>query len=159
MRSIIRASVVGVMLSTGLVLGSGIAAHAGGACTDPTQSGQITDAAGNSGVQVCTPAGSLTVAGNQAAPSGYVIASGADTNPGAGAGFIGVEGGASGVSVVGCSSGSYLTTDPAQPTGTPDDESSSTDANGNNVLITVGPGGPSQVSSVPPSGPCAPSAP
>lgn len=74
-------------------------------------------------------------------PGGYLVADGSGA-PGHATGYIGVEGGASGANVVGCSQGDYnngtnSNTDGANGTSGPgpNDGTGTTDANGNNVIV------------------------
>jgi hypothetical protein len=94
--------------------------------------------------------GTITASGSAQSASGYVVADGNPSNPGALSGYIGVEGSGSGVSVVGCSSGNY---DPSEAT------NGDSDADDNVIWSSSDP-----TSGIPPStsGPCAvqpPSAP
>lgn len=145
MRKILTAGAAAALMSAGLVFGSAIAAHAT-VCTNPAASGPIAN-----GVQVCTPIGSVTAAGNQANATGYIVADGAASNGNPLGGYIGVESAPNnGVYVVGCSTGDYSTTrsttaDPATQ-----------DSNGNNIIIGVDSKGLNHIPTGPPSGPCAP---
>jgi hypothetical protein len=98
-------------------------------------------------VQVCEN-GSPIVDGTATAegsagppPGGYAVADGSGA-PGGATGYIGVEGGAGGANVVGCSKGDYnngtnSNTDGANGTSAPgpNDGSGTTDSNGNNVIV------------------------
>jgi hypothetical protein len=160
MRKFLTAGAAGLLMSAGLMFGTGLAAHAGSdACTDPTQSGQTA-----SGVQICTPAGSISAAGDQSTASGYVEASGNPSNGNPGGGWIAVEGNGQGgeqLAIVGCGdpASSYQTSDneasgETEPPGSAD--GAGHDGNDNNVIVSSdGTGIPPTA----PSGDCAPSAP
>lgn len=164
MRKFLTAGAAGALITAGLILGSGAAAHADSCNGSPGVNPSYSDGA-NSGAQVCTPLGSLTAAGNQSNATGYVVADGNPSNPGAAAGYIGVENTtADGANVVGCSSGDYQGTDPesTEPTGSTDDTAApgqTLDSNDNNVI--VGQAAPPSANTLSGfgSGPCAASAP
>ncbi|MHB1785886.1 MAG: hypothetical protein ACYCS7_07015 [Acidimicrobiales bacterium] len=105
-------------------------------------------AAGSDQVCIENPAspitGTVTASGSATSTSGYVVADGNSTDPGASAGYLGVAGSSSGASIVGCSSGNY---DPNESAG---DSTASTENDSNNtVFSTTNPTPPAT------SGPCA----
>src|SRR3954470_24336608 len=61
---------------------------------------------GGSG-SVSTPLGCATASGDAASQSGYAVADGSASNPGAGAGYIGIDDSDGGPTVVGCANGDY----------------------------------------------------
>jgi len=97
---------------------------------------------GSDQVAVPTPLGVACANGDPGTQSGHVYADGESTNPGAGAGYIGVN---STQGVVGCSQGNYDRSEGADPNATP-----------NHVLLD--PSNPS-VAPPDPSDPCTPSGP
>jgi len=119
--SLLAASLGGGVVLTGTVLAGPAGASptcapggqgAGGITVNPGSS-QVPPSSGT--LQVCAEnsslpiEGTVTASGSASTASGYAVADGNDTNPGAGSGYVGVQGGASsgGAQVVGCSSGDY----------------------------------------------------
>jgi len=154
--SLVAASVGGGAVITTSLVASGIAGAdptcASGGQVVPTPAGNVTVNPGSGQIppssgalQVCSegsPAinGTATASGaaSPGGADGYAVADGNSSNQGAGAGYVGVEGGSTsgGAAVVGCSSGDYATsgTSTAPNDGTKD-------ANGNNVIVNTNGGG------------------
>jgi hypothetical protein len=157
-RKLIGSVMVGGLVTAGFMLAGVGAASANSTCAVGGPAGAYSDSSGNSGLQICLSAGpvsgTVTIAGNPnagnpAGSTGYIIADGAPTNPGALAGYIGVSSGDD-AGVVGCSSGDYNTAESAESS----DTAGSTDEN--NVIIGIPPavappntGGPCAVAPVP----------
>ncbi|GEM_PF-4633607 len=99
---------------------------------------------------VSTPLGCASAHGDAATQSGYVVADGSASNPGAGAGYIGLDSSDGGPTIVGCSNGDY------NPAGYNNSTNPSPDGTGeNNVLAS-----PNHTPTAPStSDPCTPSAP
>ncbi|HZT66431.1 MAG TPA: hypothetical protein VFA11_11635 [Acidimicrobiales bacterium] len=147
MRKILTSTLVGAVVVGGLALSAGVAG-ANSSCGSAGVNPSYTDAAGNSGVQVCTNGtpvqGTVTAAGSASTATGYVVADGSPSNSGALSGYIGADN----KGIVGCSSGDY----------TPGATDSYTPASGQNnaILLFSNPTGAPAPGS---SGPCAVSAP
>lgn len=160
-----RKFIVGSLLASAIGGGSlaaVAAATAGSAGASPTcySGGQALPAAGPLGtitvnpgsggtagaIQVCSEGssvvnGTVTASGSATTASGYAVANGdATQNPNGPTGYIGVEGGPSGVAVVGCSKGDYNNGTDSNNDGTSGASAAGpndgvTDSNGNNVIL------------------------
>src|SRR3954467_12054738 len=71
--------------------------------TGPT----VTNSGTGGTLTVGTPLGCATASGDAGSQSGYAVADGAATNPGASSGYIGVDDSDGGPTVVGCGNGDY----------------------------------------------------
>jgi len=120
LRKLVITALVGAIAALGFGILAGGAAHADPACFPGGHAaGPITVGGAQSGTggyaQVCIEGsvpitGTVTAFGDASSQQGYVVADGNSTNPGAGAGYIGVSSIDNGL--VACASGDY------DPTGT-----------------------------------------
>lgn len=146
-----------ITVFAGAALGvGGLVAVPGAQATSTCTTGVSPAGTGGTG-SVSTPLGCATAHGDAATQSGYVVADGSPSNPGAGAGYIGFDSSDGGPTIVGCSNGDY------NPAGYNNSTNRAPDANGdgvpdspeNNVIAS-----PSHTPTAPSaSDPCTPTAP
>jgi hypothetical protein len=111
---LITAALSSAMAVAGFMAAPAAHAEPTALCTGPGGViSQPSTTPGTSGsIAVCTVSaspikGAVEAGGSANPPSGYIVADGNSTNPGALAGYIGVQGSSGGVQVVGCATGDY----------------------------------------------------